>query len=74
MTAMTQEERAQEFRRVLDKIPAERSIERIRKVAGILHCELNTVRIWKLANNSRPIPEAKLKILKDALEKEGLEL
>ena len=74
MTAMTQEERAQEFRRVLDRIPAERSIDRIRKVAGILHCELNTVRIWKLANNSRPIPEAKLKILKDALEKERLEL
>ena len=74
MTAMTQEERAQEFRRVLDRIPAERSVDRIRKVAGILHCELNTVRIWKLANNSRPIPEAKLKILKDALEKERLEL
>lgn len=58
--------RKQQFDALFDTIPG-RNIERIRKVCDVLFCQENTVRIWRMENPPRVIPESKLKILKRAL-------
>lgn len=45
-----------------------RKIERIRRMASILHCKENTIRIYLMAKPSRVIPESKLRILMDAIQ------
>ncbi len=68
-------ERAAEFERLLAAIPAEKNVDRIRKVCEILHCEENTVRVWRLRTGTkRVIPAAKLAILKDSLGRMGVKV
>jgi hypothetical protein len=69
---MTPDQRRAEFDRLFTAIPG-RNIDRLRKVAAILCCELNTIRIYRLkTDNAKAIPEAKLRILRRELEREGV--
>ena len=67
---MTPEQRKQEFDRLFESIPG-KNIEKIRKVCSILHCKENTVRTWRMEQPPKFIPEAKVKILADALARKG---
>ena len=69
-TAMTTQERQQEFRALFNSLPG-KNIEKIRKVCAILHLQENTVRIYICKVPSRTIPERSLKILRDALAQQG---
>ena len=60
---MTKEQRKAEFDRLFESIPG-KNIERLHAVAEVLYCKLNTVRIWRMAQPPRVIPEAKLMMLK----------
>ena len=64
---MTPEQRKAEFDRLYKSIPG-KNTERIERVCGILFCKPNSVRIWCMAKPPRIIPEAKLQILKRALQ------
>lgn len=69
---MSPEERHAEFDRLFTSIPG-RNIDRLNKVASILCCKPNTLRIARLKTpNRKLIPEAKLRILRRELEREGL--
>ena len=65
-TAMTTEQRQQEFRALFNSLPG-KNIEKIRKVCAILHLKENSVRLYLMRTPSRTIPERSLKILRDAL-------
>ena len=67
-------ERTVELIRVMECMPEQRSVDRIRKVASLLHCGENTVRIWRMSTHTRPIPGRMLQFLKDALAREGVKL
>ena len=69
-TAMTPEQRQQEFRALFNSLPG-KNIERIRKVCAILHLQENTIRLYLTRTPSRTIPERSLKILRDALTQQG---
>lgn len=47
----------------MSKIPGKR-YQRLKRIAEILVCKPNTVRIWLLKDTHRPIPESKLTILR----------
>ena len=64
---MTPQERQAEFNRLFDALPGKKNIDRLKRVADILFCKVNTVRIWRMKSPPRVIPEAKLMILKRAL-------
>ena len=64
---MTTDERRAEFNALFEALPEKRNIDRLKRVAGLLFCKVNTVRIWRMKNPPRVIPEAKLMILKRAL-------
>jgi len=69
---MTPDQRRAEFDRLFTAIPG-RNIDRLRKVAAILCCELNTIRIARLkTENCKPPTERNLKILRRELEREGI--
>lgn len=58
------DKRRQEFHRIFRAIPG-RNIDRIRRVAEVLHCQENTVRFYLLKTaNARVIPAGKLEILR----------
>jgi hypothetical protein len=67
---MTPEQRQNDFDTLFDALPGS-NIERIRKVCAVLHCDENTVRIWRGKTNGglghRVIPTAKLLILRDRM-------
>jgi hypothetical protein len=63
---MTPDQRKQEFDRLFEAIPG-KNVERIRRVAEVLYCKENTVRIWRMKRPPRMIPEAKLRILQRAI-------
>lgn len=64
---MTPEERKTEFNRLFESIPG-KNIDRVKAVAEVLFCRHNTVRIWRIKNPTRIIPEAKLMMLKRHFE------
>lgn len=64
---MTKTERQAEFNRLFETIPG-KNTDRIKRVCEILFCLPNSVRIYRMKNPPRVIPEAKLKILQRALE------
>ena len=59
---MTPEQRKAEFDKLFDSLPG-KNVERIRAVADVLFCRENTVRIWRMKQPTRVIPESKLKML-----------
>lgn len=65
---LTPEQRQAEFNRLFESLPGPRNVDRLRQVAKILHLRENTVRIWRLANPPRTIPQRSLGILRDALK------
>ena len=65
---MTKEERQAEFNRLFESIPG-RNIDRIRKVCEILHYRENTLRVYRIKNPTRVMPERQLKILARELAK-----
>ena len=69
---MTPAERHAEFAQLFAAIPG-RNIDKLNKVASILCCKTNTIRIARLkTDNAKPLPEAKLRILRRELAREGL--
>lgn len=68
-TAMTPQERQQEFRALFNSLPG-KNIEKIRKVCAILHLQENTIRLYLMRTPSRTIPERSLRILRDVLAKQ----
>lgn len=68
---MNLEERHAEFARLYAAIPG-RNIDKLRKVAGILCCKVNTIRIAMLkTENRKPLTERNLALLRRELEREG---
>lgn len=63
---MTPQQRQEEFNRLFDAIPG-KNMDRIRRVCEILHYQPNTVRIFRMAQPPRMIPERSLRILRDTL-------
>lgn len=59
--------RKQAFDTLYEAIPADRNKQRIDRVCEILFCQPNTVRIWRMRNPTRVIPDSKLKMLQRAL-------
>lgn len=57
-----QQRRKQEFDKLFESLPG-KNVERLRSVADVLYCKINSVRIWRMKNPPRVIPEAKLKML-----------
>ena len=64
---MIPKDRQSEFNRLFDALPGPKNTDRIEAVCGALFCKPNSVRIWRMKNPPRIIPEAKLRILKRAL-------
>ena len=63
---MTPTERKAAFDKLFDSLPG-KNVERIRRMADVLCCRENTIRIYRLKNPTRIIPESKLRILQRAL-------
>lgn len=59
---MNASDRKREFDKLFDSLPG-KNVEKIRAIAAALFCRENTVRIWRLKEPTRVIPEAKLKML-----------
>lgn len=59
---MTATDRKREFDKLFESLPG-KNIEKIRAVCAVLFCQENTVRIWRMKQPARVIPEAKLKML-----------
>lgn len=66
---MTPQERQAEFNRIFESIPG-KNMDRINKVCSILFCKPNSVRLYRMKKPARFIPEAKINILKKALDDE----
>lgn len=65
--AMTTEERQAAFNKLFEALPEKKNVDRLKRVAGLLFCQVNTVRIWRMANPPRVIPEQKLRMLQKSL-------
>jgi hypothetical protein len=63
-----QQRRKAEFDKLFDSLPG-KNVEKIRRIADILCCRENSVRIYRLKKPTRVIPDSKLKILRRELEK-----
>lgn len=57
-----QKRRKEEFDRLFNSLPG-KNVERLRAVADVLFCKTNTVRIWRMKEPPRVIPDAKLQML-----------
>lgn len=72
---MNTEQRRTEFMTLFNAIPG-RNIDKIRKVCTILFYKENTVRIMLVdpdrKSGGKTMPEAKLRLLRRELEREGL--
>lgn len=62
-------ERQAEFKRLFERVQGRRNVDKIREVARILCCAENTVRIYRLSNTHRIIPQSKLNILRREIER-----
>lgn len=65
---MTREQRAAEFRRLFDAIPAETNVKRIREVCRILQYSEITIRQYLMKNPPRVPSERDLHFLKTGLD------
>lgn len=70
---MTTDQRKKEFRELFNSMPGDSAAEKIDFICKVLHCKKMTVQIWLVKNHTQPriIPEAKLRILRDALAREA---
>lgn len=59
---MNDEERKAAFNQLFDSMEG-RNMDKVRRISEFLCCTPNTVRIWRLKETPRVIPEAKLKML-----------
>jgi hypothetical protein len=59
---MTPEQRKTEFNRLYEALPG-KNTDRIKLVCEALFCKPNTVRVWRMKQPTRVIPESKLKVL-----------
>lgn len=65
-----QQRRKAEFDKLFDSLPG-KNVEKIRQVAKMLCCRENTVRIYRLKEPTRFIPDGKLQILRREIERQG---
>lgn len=65
-------QRKAEFDELFEAIPEETNIDKIRYVCGVLFCEENTVRGWRMRNPHRVPSASKLKILRAAMMRSRL--
>lgn len=63
---MTPDQRKTEFDKLFDSLPG-KNVEKIRRIADVLCCRENTIRIYRLRKTTRVIPEGKLRILQRAM-------
>jgi hypothetical protein len=63
---MTPDQRKTDFDKLFDSLPG-KNVEKIRRIADVLCCRENTIRIYRLKKTTRVIPEGKLRILQRAL-------
>ena len=63
---MTSEQRKAEFDKLFDSLPG-KNVEKIRRMADVLCCAENTIRIYRLKKPTRTIPASKLRILQREL-------
>ena len=59
---LTPAQRTTEFHKLWDRLPG-RKIDKMRTVRDVLFTSATTIRIWRMKDTQRPIPEAKLRIL-----------
>lgn len=59
---LTAEQRSAEFHELWNRLPG-RKIDKMRVVRDVLFASAVTIRIWRMKDTGRPIPEAKLRIL-----------
>lgn len=67
---MDKQQRIDGFNAIFESLPG-KNIDKIRAICAVLHCTENTVRIWRMKEPPRVIPEAKLRILQDRLAASG---
>lgn len=63
---MAPDQRKIEFDKLFDSLPG-KNVEKIRRIADVLCCRENTIRIYRLKKPTRVIPESKLRILQREL-------
>lgn len=63
---MTRDERKAAFHDLFNSMQG-KQIDRIRKIASVLCCPENTVRVYLCSTSPRVIPESKIKILQREL-------
>lgn len=63
---MAPDQRKIEFDKLFDSLPG-KNVEKIRRIADVLCCRENTIRIYRLKKTTRVIPESKLRILQREL-------
>lgn len=62
------EDRNQKFRAIVAGLPGETKDDKLREVCELLHCELNTARMWASNSLERVVTSKDLAILKVLLE------
>lgn len=62
------QERNKEFRDIVASLPGETTDDRLREVCALLHCSLNTARMWASLTLERVITRKDLDCLKAQLE------
>ena len=60
--------RRDEYRALYAKIPGQNTSEKLDWLCTNLHCTRSTARIWNMRDSTRPIPDAKLKIMRTLLK------
>ncbi len=61
------QERLAEYKQLYAKIPGDDTTAKLDWMCENLHCSRTTARIWNTANTPRPMPAAKLKIMRKLL-------
>lgn len=64
-----QQRRKAEFDALFESLPG-KNVERIRKVCQILHYQPNTIRIFRMKEPTRMIPQRMIEILRTELSKQ----
>lgn len=65
-----QARRKAEFDKLFESIPG-KNVEKIRRIADVLCCRENTIRVYRLKKPTRVIPDGKLRILQRDLAPSG---
>lgn len=65
---LDKQQRLEEYRVLYAKIPGEETTDKLDWLVDNLHCSRQTAWIWNMKASPRPIPSAKLKIMRQLLK------